>query len=119
VGSSTKTNTNKQTNKQIRIFFLGLFDYDEAFTTILQKEGEYVGHLQKFCTLYVFFLKMNLFYKMHLEAFNVISIVLYHSGPTFGQVFYSCQDVFVVDASDYSGHLIRHLLLQNIYRLSM
>ena len=28
----------------------------------------------------------------------------------FGQVLYSCQDAFVVDASDYSGHLIRHLL---------
>ena len=36
--------------------------------------------------------------------------MLYHSGPTFGQVLYSCQDAFVVDASDYSGHLIRHLL---------
>jgi len=53
---------------------------------------------------------MNLFYKIHLQAFNVISIVLYHSGPTFGQVLYSCQDAFVVDASDYSAHLIRHLL---------
>ena len=53
---------------------------------------------------------MNLFYKIHLQAFNVISIVLYHSGPTFGQVLYSCQDAFVVDASDYSGHLIRHFL---------
>jgi hypothetical protein len=36
------------------------------------------------------------------------SIVLYHSGP-FGQVLYSCLDAFVVDASDYSGHLIRQL----------
>jgi hypothetical protein len=36
--------------------------------------------------------------------------VLYHSGPTFGQDLYSCLDAFVVDASDYSGHLIRHLL---------
>ena len=53
---------------------------------------------------------MNVFYKIHLQAFNVISIVLYHSGPTFGQVLYCCQDAFVVDASDYSGHLIRHLL---------
>jgi hypothetical protein len=53
---------------------------------------------------------MNLFYKIHLQAFNVISIVLYHSGPTFGQALYSCLDAFVVDASDYSGHLIRHLL---------
>jgi hypothetical protein len=52
---------------------------------------------------------MNLFYKIHLQACNVISIVLYHSGPTFGQVLYSCLDAFVVDASDYSGHLIRHL----------
>jgi hypothetical protein len=53
---------------------------------------------------------MNLFYKIHLQAFNVISIVLYHSGPMFGQVLYSCLDAFVVDAFDYSGHLIRHLL---------
>jgi hypothetical protein len=36
--------------------------------------------------------------------------VLYHSGPTFGQVLYSWQDAFVFDASDYSGHHIRHLL---------
>jgi hypothetical protein len=63
-----------------------------------------------FCTLYVFSLKMNLFYKIHLQAFSVISIVLYHSGPTFGQVLYSCLDAFIVDASDYPGHLIRHLL---------
>jgi hypothetical protein len=53
---------------------------------------------------------MNLFYKIHLQAFNVISIVLYDSGPTFGKVLYSCLDSFVVDASDYSGHLILHLL---------
>ena len=53
---------------------------------------------------------MNLFYKIHLQAFNVISIVLYHSGPRFGQVLYFCQGAFVVDVSDYSGHLIRHLL---------
>jgi hypothetical protein len=53
---------------------------------------------------------MNLFYKIHLQAFNVISIVLYHSGPTFGKVLYSCLDAFVLDASDYSGHLIRHLI---------
>jgi hypothetical protein len=53
---------------------------------------------------------MNLFYKIHLQVFNVISIVLYHSGPTFGKVLYSCLNAFVVDASDYSCHLIRHLL---------
>jgi hypothetical protein len=53
---------------------------------------------------------MDLFYKIHLQAFNVTSIVFYHSGPTFEQVLYSCLDTFVVDASDYSGHLIRHLL---------
>jgi hypothetical protein len=53
---------------------------------------------------------MNLFYKIHLQVFSVISIVLYHSSPTFGQVLYSCLDAFVVDASDYSGHLIKHLL---------
>jgi hypothetical protein len=53
---------------------------------------------------------MNLFYKIHLQAFNVISIVLYHNGPAFGKVLYSCLDAFVVDASDYSGHLIRRLL---------
>jgi hypothetical protein len=50
------------------------------------------GSFHKFCILYVFDLKMNLFYKIHLQAFNVISIVLYHSGPTFGQVLYSCLD---------------------------
>jgi hypothetical protein len=54
-------------------------------------------------------LKMNLFYKIHLQALNGISIVLYHSGPTFVQVLYSRLDVFVVDASDYSGHHVRHL----------
>jgi hypothetical protein len=53
---------------------------------------------------------MNLFYKIHLQTFNVISIVFYHSGPTSGQVLYSCLDAFVFDASDYSDHLIRHLL---------
>ena len=71
--------------------------------------GQYIREsFQKYCTLYIFSLKMNLFYKIHLQAFNVISIVLYHSGPTFGQVLYSCQDAFVVDVSNYSGHLIRH-----------
>jgi hypothetical protein len=40
---------------------------------------------------------MNLFYKIHLQAFSVISIVLYHSGPTFGQVLHFCLDAFVVD----------------------
>jgi len=68
------------------------------------------GSFHKFCTLYILSLKFNLYYKIHLQAFNVISIVLYHSGPTFGQELYSCQNAFVVDASDYSGHLIRHLL---------
>ena len=68
------------------------------------------GSFQKFWTLYVCSLKMNLFYEIYLQAFNVISIVLYQSGPTLGQVLYSCQDAFVVDASDYSAHLIRHLL---------
>jgi hypothetical protein len=68
------------------------------------------GSFQKFCTLYISSLKMDLFYKIHLQAFNVISIVLYHSGQTFGEFLYSCLDAFVVDASDYSGHLIRHLL---------
>jgi len=53
---------------------------------------------------------MNLFYKIHLQALNVISTVPYHSGQTFGQVLYCCQDAFVVDASVYWGHLIRHLL---------
>jgi hypothetical protein len=68
------------------------------------------GSFQKFCALYVFSLKMTLFYKIYLQAFNVISIVLYHRGPTFGKFLYSCLDAFVFDASDYSGHLIRHLL---------
>jgi hypothetical protein len=53
---------------------------------------------------------MNLSYKIHLQAFSVNFIVLYHSGPTLGQALYSYLDAFVFDASDYSGHLIRHLL---------
>jgi hypothetical protein len=57
-----------------------------------------------------FLFKMDLFYKIHLQDFNVISIVLYHNGPTFGKFLYSCLDAFVVDVSDYSGHLIRYLL---------
>jgi hypothetical protein len=69
----------------------------------------YVGHFRS-SAHYVFSLKMNLFYKIHLQAFNLISIVLYHSVPTFGKVLYSCLDAFVVDAYDYSGHLIRHLI---------
>jgi hypothetical protein len=68
------------------------------------------GSFQKFCTLYGFSLKVNLFYKIHLQTFNVIYIVLYHSGPTFVQVLYSSLDAFVFDASGYSGHLIRHFL---------
>jgi hypothetical protein len=39
-----------------------------------------------------------------------LQCAFYPSGPTFGQVLCSCLDAFVVDASDYSGHLIRHLL---------
>jgi len=69
-----------------------------------------IGSFHKFCTRYILSLKLNLYYKKRLQAFNVISIVLYHSGPTFGQELYSCQDAFIVDASDYSGHLVRHLL---------
>jgi hypothetical protein len=53
---------------------------------------------------------MDLFYKIHLQAFNVTSNELYHSGPTFGRDLYSCLDAFVVDESDYSGQLIRLLL---------
>jgi hypothetical protein len=58
----------------------------------------------------VFFFKNEFILQNTFTAFNAISIVLYHSGPTFGQVLYSCLDTFVVDASDYSGHLIRHPL---------
>ena len=71
------------------------------------------GWFKKFCTLYFFSLKMNLFYKIHLQAFNVISIVLYQSSPTFWQILYSCQDAFVVDRSDYLGHLIRYVLFSS------
>jgi hypothetical protein len=57
-----------------------------------------------------FLFKNEFILKINLQAFNVISIVLYHGGPTFGKVLYSCLDAFVVDVSDYSGHLLRHLL---------
>jgi hypothetical protein len=59
---------------------------------------------------YVFSLKMNLIHRIHLQAFNVISVLLYHTSPTFGHVLYSCQDAFIIDVSDYLRHLIRHLL---------
>ena len=53
---------------------------------VVLKRGAYVrGSLQKFCTLYVLSLQMNSFYKILIQAFIVISIVLYHSGPAFGQ----------------------------------
>jgi hypothetical protein len=65
---------------------------------------------QKFGTLYDFSLKINLFYKIYLQNFNIISIVIYHSGPIFGQDLYFCLETFVVNASEYSGHLVRHLL---------
>jgi hypothetical protein len=93
--------------KIVTIFFWQCRPYQSRI------EGMYMflrGSFQKFCALYVFSLKMSLFYKIHLRAFNVISIVLDHSCPTFGQVLYSCLDAFIVDASDYSGHLIRHFL---------
>jgi len=83
---------------------------DMVFLSACLKCSIIRGSFQRFCTLYVFFLKMYLFYKIHLQALNVVSNVLYHTGPTFGQVLYSCQDTFVFDASDYSGHLIGHLL---------
>ena len=100
---------NKWSELWKKLFYLALF----LVLDVLKWPVSYWnlrGSFQKFCTLYVFSLKMNLFYKIHLQAFNLISTVLYHSGPTFGQVLYSCQDAFVFDASDYSGHLIRHLL---------
>jgi hypothetical protein len=50
------------------------------------------GSFQKFCTLYEKTKKMNLFYKINLQAFNVIYIVLYQGGLTFGKVLYSCLD---------------------------
>jgi hypothetical protein len=69
----------------------------------------YVGHFRSSAHCF-FSLKMNLFYKIRLQALSIISIVLYQSDSTFGQVLYSCLNSFVVDVSDYSGHLIRHLL---------
>jgi hypothetical protein len=71
---------------------------------------KYTSVISKVLHTECFLFKMNLFYKIHLQAFNVISNLLYHSGPTFGKVLYSCLDAFVFDASNYSGHLIRHLL---------
>ena len=100
---------NKWSELWKKLFYLALF----LVLDVLKWPVSYWnlrGSFQKFCTLYVFSLKMNLFYKIHLQAFNLISTVLYHSGPTFGQVLYSCRDAFLVDVSDYSGHLIRQLL---------
>ena len=56
----------------------------------------YVSHFKSSAHSIFFSFKMNVFYKIHLQAFDVISIVLYHSGPTSGQVLYFCQDAFVL-----------------------
>ena len=77
---------------------------------IFPKASVYTLVISKVLHTVRFVFKMILFYKLHPQAFNAISIVLYHNGPTFGEVLYSCQDAFVVDASDCSGPLIRHLL---------
>ena len=90
-------------------WYVSLYNHT-SHVTVTWSVAKIRGSFQNFCTLYVFSLKVNLFYKIHLQAFNVISIVLCYSGPTFGQVLYSCQDAFVANASDYSGHLVRHLL---------
>jgi hypothetical protein len=39
-----------------------------------------------------------------------LQFAFYHIGPTFGQILCLCLDALVADVSDYSGHLIRHLL---------
>jgi hypothetical protein len=95
----------KSTNAHTQVVYCSL-----SFHWLQERVSVLRGSFQKCCTLYVFSLKMNLFYKIHLQAFSIISIVLYHSGPTLGKVLYSCLDAFVVDASDQSDHLIRHLL---------
>ena len=70
-----------------------------------------IGSFQMFCTLYVVSLKINLFHKVHLQIFNVIYTVLYHSGPTFGQLLYSCQEPPSLSMRLITrGHLLRHLL---------
>jgi len=91
-------------------FFFCEFSIKRVFPSVQSHILLIRGSFQKFCTLYFLSLKLNLFYKIYLQAINVISIVLYHCSPTFGHVLCSCQDAFVVDASDYSGHLIRHHL---------
>jgi hypothetical protein len=45
-----------------------------------------------------------------LQFWEQVKVWWAHSGPTFEKVLYSCLDAFVVDASDYSDHLIRQLL---------
>jgi hypothetical protein len=57
----------------------------DAITKTIKLLSNMRWSFQKFCTLYVFSLKMNLFYKTHLQTFNVISIVLYHSGQRLGK----------------------------------
>jgi hypothetical protein len=58
---------------------------------------------------------MNLFYKIHLQSFSVISTVLYRSGSTLGQVLYSCKETIVVEASDCLRHLIRRLSVSKAF----
>jgi len=105
LGVQWKTTDDEQRNcpKQVEFYSKNKFEnlvHLFGFTWVISKVLHNVRFLFK-----NEFIVQNTF-----TAFNVISIVLYHSGPTFGQVLYSCQNAFVVDASDYSGHLIRHLL---------
>jgi hypothetical protein len=74
----------------------------------------YVGHFRSSAHCMFSDLKINLFYKIHLQAFNVISIVLYHSVPTFGKVLYSCPPSLLMrlitqaTSSDTSSMLLKH-----------
>jgi hypothetical protein len=77
-----------------------LLAYDVLYTWVISEV------LRTVCFLF----KNEFILKNTFRGLQCNLIVLYHSGPTFGKVLYCCEDVFVFDASDYSGHLIRHLL---------
>jgi len=56
-----------------------------------------------------FLFKMNLFLQNTFIGLQCNLHCALSQRSNVGQVLYCCQDAFLVDASDYSGHLIRHL----------
>jgi hypothetical protein len=71
--------------------------------------GKYVGHLEVLHTVCFLFKKEFILQNTFIDLQYNLHCALSH-WPNFEKVLYCCLEAFVFDASDYSGHLIRHLL---------